>query len=430
MKTPGGETFYDQSVIASHSQWLLEQYDPAIAWANDLPLPARSALQAVIRKPTAESVTEMGSMLAGAFTEYIDGAEGVDDILTEGIRASVDIALAVDHIKQEILGPGGSVRGSNKVQHKALAYLSLMTAWKLHSAGLPAEEVRGRIVEFNCIAKDVCELDMPRTSWMAVKQQMFTSELKSDYDFIWTLLEGESDNQAEQLSAENDQLWKDLRALQTYGVKNAVTPARGESDVREWVFMQPGSSDQPADKHEDNMRLLYNHPVALVSGTEARFKSSRPDTERQEYEKSNVRISQLSLSGMVETDDESLGGPKLIAFYLDSEGQLTSMLGANLKAISKSLGLEAAYESVRAEVLSIFFDLVTPVYVAELAEQESKMLNVHESTSETTEGKMRRLVLARRKVLELLGPEVQKAIDTERAAEGKIPLPGAWSSTK
>lgn len=374
----------------------------------------KTAIAATIRKPDYENSLRVGREVADeVINRWPTEFSSEDDVLRHAIGSGVHLAAVIDKLKVNLLGPAGSTIGSNALTSHATGWIAFATASELRR--FSDDDVVSKVSSYFVLSKELVEQDIPVASWMALKAMRTAGHIFAAYNAQAEMLSHTSQTEinskdTETLKTANDQLWQEMRATQTYGVKPAIAPSLNRGLVKDWLFASSFDSLQTNDRVE---RAHRGTTLAVVTGSNASFISSKVPMVTKVYENSNVKSHFSDLKGVIDTGDDTV---RHFVVYIDREGQLIQNDGIPLSVISQEYGCEAEYEQIRSELLSIFFDLVTPVYVHEVVDQEIKDIS-KTAGSPDYNGKLRILALARTRTLKILGPDIADAINKEHETE-------------
>ncbi len=224
------------------------------------------------------------------------------------------------------------------------------------------------------------------------------------------------------LSRDNDALFDRLKGLQRYAVKSAVCPS-ATPGVNEWLVSSPQeeTASQTINGLPDAFTTLrLSDSVATFIGTTGVFKTSKPEV-KPIIEGKNDSITGYLIADLLEDTEH---GSSLGSILLGNDGHVRLQFGGDLRRLCQDAGLEGAYEQLRCEIISIYFDLVVPVEVQAIVKQELEVQSADEDVSDTAVSEvkpkrpsvLRRLVLARKRVIDVLGQEIDELIQKEHQA--------------
>lgn len=370
-----------------------------------------------LRKPTSESLNATSVNVATFWKSQYDSA--LVKIAEQGQDATTDVkvstamlmssflAVSIDKTKVKSFGQSATTNASNRLIYNAFQQFAFLFASENYSE---LTEHRSALWRGNGLARTL--MSDEKRSWHGVKMLSFLSHAEQALN-IMGIIESQpmlSEQETAQLKSENDELFDLSRRLQKYGVKPAVIPSTGL--IKEWKV---APSQQVADEllklntGEFAVNVPGRYDVALFSATDGKFADSITSTE-------DIRgaTEGVAASGIAAGIDSSVPYKIFSCIYLSRAGNLTSMNGYSLEKFCKENFAEAAYESLRAELIAYYFDLVTPLFVQGLVQQEAdSVAPVSTQHQESREAKFRRLNLARRTVIYELGDDIEEYIALE-----------------
>jgi hypothetical protein len=392
------------------------------------PAPYITGIQSVMRRPGPgaldRAATRLGNEIdATAAMQQEELAESglADKMLADHaqldassvVLASVGLAATVDEVKKKTLGVKASTAASNALTMRSIEYAGWNFAERNYShMGSKREKALGSMATLkNILLAD----ERQGVAWTAPKVGELETSARNSFGILSmyeAMPERLSKRETEELRTDNDQLFKELIALRKYGVKPAIAPGNEDSPVDEWLVMRPG-----VFKTSENDPLRYTNSRMLatfgaVKG--ARFNSSvAVETAVHASHHKDVKFSSYGFS-VADRDPDYVA----TLFQLGDDGEVYLEAGGNLRRLSAEVDQRDSYEMIRSEVLSIYYDLVVPVEVQALTDQEAAATapTSEETAPESVAGKLRRLVLARKRVLETMGEEVEAALKNEEEA--------------
>lgn len=235
------------------------------------------------------------------------------------------------------------------------------------------------------------------------------------------------------LKEANDSLFEETIQLRAYAVKSAIAPrpvSDTEGMMKEWLVIDPRSltegADEAAGGHKrDTYHKFLPKKLAAFLGTSSRFVSSRPKIGS--FANPHNEAAMIGIDPRELVEDPSASG---FALALGEDGELQTLHGFHIDEYYKKLGTpEDCYklELIRAEIVSIFHDMVTPVWAYELAEQEvsesRKKINAQKTTQKDgidQKPSLRELVLARVKVIKLFKEEIINDLQKEQEVHTEV----------
>lgn len=226
-------------------------------------------------------------------------------------------------------------------------------------------------------------------------QSLFIREVLADLPEV-------SDEEAKELNRINDAFGEASNRLVTYTPKPAVGELDDcntqivfiDKDVSSHTVITEDSSVQYTlikvfkgiDLSSSSAELMYTRPHKNIGGVVKRIVIKGHET------------------GILDAD---------LVLYKNRHLTLT---GGLLSQFAKSIGMENQEVLLNSMILSQNFDLIVPVYVVDLANEEAEATQRNLTGVPITD-KMRRLVLARTRVLQEFGKDIEKAIQNEEDAD-------------
>lgn len=346
---------------------------------------------------------------------------------------ALDYARRVDEIKIRTFGRNAPTAGSNFIISMALERAGWITALREYSNLKDDPKI---IRDLQGIGNQLLNEESLVYAWYGPKISLFTTGLNNGFK-LGKYLESlppqsgaEDEQQAiEKLRAANDDLFAETRALSTYGVKSAIAPSFGTGSIHEWLV-----TDSLLEKAEYEGRTIHvdNTPAKYIEPSLASFaaSASRFTSSKIEYEASNNPTQKASI--VWAKSAEIVEDPSADMFFLrlGLDGHLRTVYGFDLREYFEHVGAGMyEYEQMRAEILSIYADLVTPVWVQELADHDVKVTRGDKGLPQLKSGEkpsLYDLVLARKKVIktfkdDIVG-ELQDELEehTEKVDEPKV----------
>jgi hypothetical protein len=376
----------------------------------------RAQYAGVLRHPTPESVTRLSESMAvdggAGFTET--GMLATSSTLIKFASLAVSNSMILNNLAQSVTSRG-SFTPLNSINMKNAAYISLQGANAMYHDYRQASDVS---LQHNGIAHGIMMEGDERLGWVAMNWAYFNQEtsmaleLYKQFDSYDTL----DVSATEQLRESNDELWKELQILRKYGVKPAIAPSPSSVHMKEWLIEDISTHHAQENGHR-NLPLMFgkNKIVANFMGSTTSFVSSKHEGYKINRADGEINVGYIPLKELLGEDDTTA---RLTTLCLLQDGRVANSSGIRLDTIAKSLGCEDAYEQLRSELLNIFFDLTVPVYVHDLAnpsEAEPVSGDAPDKNIQPREqaGKLRRLVLARTRVLRELGDGIIEEMEKE-----------------
>ncbi|MCA9332848.1 hypothetical protein KDA00_03160 [Candidatus Saccharibacteria bacterium] len=370
--------------------------------------PLYRLISGAVRQPNMEDINDVAYKLHRKLE--IDVTSGSEEDIAEeliansAVNASA-IAYIVDGIKTNEIGSESPAYVSNSLINTANDILALDTIEQLARQGKSADEIVQSGLRLFYASEGLRYHPSPTIGWLFPKLQSFGMAL-----FNASLLVKRYDDsdllhlapaEVRQTARENDQLFTATKSLQRYGLKPAVAPAIQRSNTREWLVMDPFAMNRERGGIEHERRLS-----ASFMGNRTQFASSQPNIARVESTTlDGVAYDGVTTEGLItNTDDLSCN------ISIGIQGELVTCGGSNpLRPFFKRLGMLGEYEQLRSELLSIYFDLVTPVYVQGIIKQE---LSDIRSSNPNFDG-LRTLVLARTRIIKILKDDIEEILEKE-----------------
>lgn len=355
---------------------------------------ARLRVSSYVKAPSEYSLVQLSNLFAekalSPSNEEMKAIKGWKSSIADRIDSSITLALvyarALDGIKVKAAGINSSTKPINSLMGVFLSEVM----WR---ANINQEDIDG----IRNVAEAVSKTDDVHLHWYIPKMLPLSNaaELKRRLlDFLPAMRPYGERVTAEQLAADNDELFASTVQLQRYGVKPCIAPALPQSNIREWLVSVP---------QEEERGLPTYHPgkglIVYFHGSNREIKSTEMD--RQEYvspvdDRRVVSVKSIVAAGI---DPSSI----TISLALYSDGHLHYAQSQKiLEYLDPALRLK--YEQLRSEILSIYFDSVVPVFLAELVNREAS-LRPKGSIGRIAIGlkkipDLRKLVLARKRMLD------------------------------
>jgi hypothetical protein len=380
--------------------------------------------QAALRKPTNEKLTNSAlfwSDLAVLTAENaLQATEALDsnNIFNAYSQAVGTVSMIIDSIKKKTIGTHTSTGNSNILIARMLDITALSAVIK-HGQLLSADKTIHDSVQI--IAPSLMNDERQSVAWKGVKIGYFWGKV-SNYQGLEaigsSLRRGpESIEEAELLGRDNDALFSATEVMLQYGVKPAIAPSRIVSkNIREWLVQSRQAieslyiTETGVNSQHEASRRRHDQPwIATFISTDQRFKTSKLDrVEIPSPIHSNLHVAGIDTGTLIEIVDTDKNSADTV-IKLGRDGHLYSNDSIPLiYALPTSL-----YEVLRADILSIYADLVVPIYVVDLYEQERKSLHPAASSHKDEGYGLRNLVLSRQRVLHELSADIICQLEDE-----------------
>ena len=381
--------------------------------------------QSALRKPTSEKLDSSATFWTdfAVSTAETNLAEketpDTDDIFDAYTQAVGITSSIIDYVKKRTVGLYASTSESNIIIARMLD-LTALEAVTRHGTMLSRDKT---FVEYpQVVAYKLTQDDRQSVAWKGVKIASFWSMVRS-YNGLAAIADGmrcgpESLQEAEQLGVENDALFSVTELMLQYGVKPAIAPSRLQNgNIREWLVQSRKSVEaahdaliDPDSSHEKSRRRHEAPWIASFVSTDQRFKTSKPDLIKLGTTKHpNLHVTAVNVDSLIEIVDTDKSHPDTMV-RLGQDGHLYSGTSVPLRSrVNLTL-----YEALRADILSVYADLVVPIYVVGLYDQEAEAVKVAPTTGNNRAAGLRTLVLSRERVLRELGQDICAQLDGER----------------
>lgn len=407
-------------VIPDHLQgcasWLLEsRFVHMPRQIQQIGRVGQMAHMAALRTQTPDTMERAARTIGNTAPLEESSAESVQTTLTDSYTRSITAALTADALQIRIMGQGSSTKTSNAIAAKAAAQHAL------HAANLvfhDYDEARRINQSYSVAAYELMQADHPSLGWIATKLINATL-LVGDRLGLGKQFEGYeplSGEETDQLRNQNNTLWTELRALQKYGIKPAIAPAISDSNIKNWL-VQDIESAYGLSKHSDFVNQQVKDTFAVFRGSNVAFNSSTPEINSIRKVNNSVKLEAVRTE---ELFGENQTNFELNTVHLLKDGQLGLDAGLSLRKVAEELDALDAYEQLRSEILTIAYDLLTPVYIHDLTDDTSTTLsemNNPNSARPEFVNKLRSLVLSRTRVLKELGEDIEFEMKKEIATD-------------
>lgn len=373
----------------------------------------RSRVGAFIRNPSEYFLTNIASTLAERIaspTEHdIALIKSASSSIADRIHPSITLGLiyarALDEIKINTIGRNAPTTGVNTL-------MTLMTSEAMWRAKKITEaDIEDAVRLISAWAQH----ENPHFHWYIPKlfQMTQAAGIKLETEGLLPKIKGlESDVSAEELAVDNDRLFNNLVQLRKYGLKSCVAPALRQGKTREWLV-----SDVIPEAYESSFAAYHPARKSLAAFDGSRGKIDTTEVIPYEYisetSGGQVRVSTQHVSGIKPNEDtfHVLIGP---------DGHLYYRAGVRwIDYIDPNLYQK--YEQLRAEILSILFDAVVPVYITEQVKKDAgqtpKGILGKLALGNRRPPNLKRLVLARTRILEEKMDEIVAALENSDTDE-------------
>jgi hypothetical protein len=219
-------------------------------------------------------------------------------------------------------------------------------------------------------------------------------------------------NEAKQLKIDNDGLFESARFLQKYQLKTALVAGSGAGDIRDWMVLDWDVMLQEISEANNGEHPIDEAPpklLARIFGTKKQFIAGKPVFNI--HGTGSNRVFRANFSHAIKSAQE--GETPDSIFQFGTDGHLKGMRGTSFQEFASHLGKNDEYELLRGEIISIFCDLVLPAHlVNELEEVEKKVLPQRHGKQRDIQT-IRRIVMARVRLLQDKKPEIISEIKKE-----------------
>ena len=359
-------------------------------WPKELRLQASS----YVRHPNEHMLTRLADFLAeqanNPSAKELEMIKYSGSSIADRIDPAITLALiygrALDAVKVKTIGYKTPTTSINNLMSMLFAEIS----WRAEGIDKADTEDLLRL------AAAAAKLENPGIHWYVPKilplVQGFTSKQKA-LETLSAIKPEEEKTIAEELAAANDELMASIVALQKYGLKPCVAPALPHGKTKEWLVIDAREENDRVAGYNPASRHLAHFYGSLkpIKSTEVQRVSYKSAFDEHNVIKLDARI-HPGLDYNARTCDIALG----------SDGHLYYTAGVKwFDHINPSM--RVGYEQLRAEVLSIYFDSVVPVYVTEKVKEidgsATKGILGRVALSLKKKPDLRRLVLARTRVI-------------------------------
>jgi len=204
---------------------------------------------------------------------------------------------------------------------------------------------------------------------------------------------------AEMLKRQNEAMGQSAQALQTYGPKPAVGRLEG-TDIRSlFIDREVVNGTLLGRNSAADMTAVQLYPGVDITSSNARYEFATSYQNRGGHSKRLV----------VEDLDHNQAHHTDVIIYKSAR---ITFLGAYLEDFADSLGLGAQATLLTSMLLAQNFDLTVPAYIVDLADEEATRIESEPGQPQLVD-KLRRLLLARTRALNVLGPDINQALQDE-----------------
>ncbi|MDQ5970027.1 MAG: hypothetical protein QG593_544 [Patescibacteria group bacterium] len=386
--------------------WIGDQLTAGARFAAESS-PFNMQVKSVLRKPSQSGFSKIA--------ESVDGMLPIDDAYHEHFEDSSylhastagSLAVAIDKIKVKTLGFESDTQVSNALTTYITGRLAMQAAIESYGQA-SADDLKHHFSSFGTSAVEVLKRDIPGYSWVALKLENFFADANSDVQILRRLDNAEvlDEKETTSLGEANDNLWQASKLLQKYGVKPVVAPAIDRRFANQWLFESPYQNSEAA---VTALKQLFGGslPAAIIMGSEIDFRSSKLEKTTYTGNRSGTQFVMKEISKLF---GENAYDSDAMQLCVTADGHLASLTGVRLDSIATQTNASGAYEQLRGELLALYFDMVTPVYIDDLVTSAVEEMHIEQPD---TRGKLRSLILAREKIMRVLGDDIIDAIEDE-----------------
>jgi len=368
MEVRGIESFAEGQEISEHDLKTAAFYLSLIEVIGsetyrNMPKLLRIQLTGYLRHPEEKSLHHLSDQLAEMTLNPSEnelatlklGGSSIANKLHPSMSMALIHCRAIDEIKKNTVGFKTSTAPINTL----MGVFESEAMWR--SANITEEDLNLVYLVALAAAK---QDEQPGIHWYIPKLMQLVQPLANKQmfeSFLPTVKTNEALYSLEELEAANDELFASMRSLQKYGVKPCVAPALPQSTAKEWLVRGPISDDR---------KTIYPpfHPARNIIGT---FHGSRNPIKSSEaqlvkYDSGGIAsVNMVAIPGLTGRDEVVRGD-------LGSDGHLYDTLGGQkmIDYLSADASLGFAYEQIRSEIISIYYDAVVPVYITERLKNE------------------------------------------------------------
>ena len=199
----------------------------------------------------------------------------------------------------------------------------------------------------------------------------------------------------EALSQENDGLFQAVRQLQKYGIKSAYVADHTPLPIADWhVFDRRDLADGQIDSNErafgDTHALAVFRSFGLPLSNEPREVKMTGDAQVGD---ATIESRYIMLEGEPELAKQG------VEFILGKDGHLSTLKEVSFAWFTDELGLGWEYEALRAQVLSIYADMVLPSYIVDNSKEIEAAGRQMSQKKRARSSDFMNLLLARQRVI-------------------------------
>lgn len=387
-------------------EWIGDQMAAGTRLASESS-PFNMQVKSVLRKPSHSGINKVTGMLDDMLPIEEAYQEPFEDSSYYHASTVGSLAVTIDRIKVKTLGFESDTLVSNALTTHIAGRLAMQAAIESYGQA-SADELKDHFSSFGTAAVEVLKRDIPGHSWVALKLENFFADANSDVQILRRLDNAEvlDENETTLLGEANDSLWQSSKLLQKYGVKPVVAPAIDRKFAKQWLFESPHQDSEDATAM---LRQLFGGalPAAIVLGSEIDFRSSKVEKTTHSGSRSGTAFVMREVSKLFKEDPYDSDALQLC---ITADGHLATLTGVRLDSIADRTNAPGAYEQLRGELLALYFDMVTPVYIDDFVSTALEEMHIEQPD---TRGKLRSLILAREKIMRVLGDDIVDAIEDE-----------------
>lgn len=378
-----------------------------------VPPAERFGLIALLRgRPTPRDITSyVDRFYPLSVIEQIEqpaDSSSIDQIVMRYYLQAIGTSGLLNGIKVETIGVSAPTGVINMVSSQVVERMAWWVGTKYAADLQENPQIAAGLAKFS---DHLFNPEHGRLQWYAAKTAIFSESLWSavNVQHEMDLRGSELENEAE-LKKSNDTLFDRTQELRSYGIKSAIVPALGAGQIQEWLVVDPlheaeGGQELYRDRYRFGLR-----PIARFLGTSGSFTSSRIDYGERRMKKGAAKLQFASLEDSL-ADDSELNA----VVCLSEEGELVTSLGLPIKKLlSQRQADSLEYETLRAEILSLYADLVTPAFIAEAVHAHQQRLQDGPGQGRLGRDRkpsLRSLVLARIKIIEDQSARIKDALE-------------------
>jgi hypothetical protein len=391
---------HGEECISGVLNYLIYVDNYAVNAARNLPRSFRASVSAYVRKPTTLARDSLSRDLSQSIVYAATSdpeAQAEAGILPQetALFNSLVFARILDEVKKKAIGIGSSTDAINGLSGRMMGE----AGWSMPRA---TDEELDKIRH---LADAATRMDHEAMLWYVPKISSYLNAIETrrrSEDLLDSISVAEGVD-ADALRADNDSLFDSINFLQKYEPKPCVAPAiPGAHNTSEWLVVP-----RPRELRRYRFNTLGEAPVSFIGS-----KNPIPSSETSFHRYANG-IAKMNTINMPVAFD-SYTAPVV----LGKDGHLYSLLGQRwLDYVDDDH--KAQYEQLRAELLCIYHDSVVPVYVTELVDQEiaggdAETGQKQDSKDSAKSPGLRRLILARKLVMDLMRDEITEALENQK----------------